>query len=225
MNCDQFEERLNQLLDQRSDVTADVPLQEHAGRCDHCQASYRLWSTFAETSCKNTDHELELAASVSQQSTPRSRLATYGLAAAVLIAAGLQFATLLTGNGQPVASVAPADGTKVRLTDPASEITPGGADASIDPEMVEQVTLSPVWVGGESWWTFVEDGVFVESTKPAFESVRVGVEPLSRSMKRAFAILMFPSSGAVDSATQEQTPVTFREQTSMEFSTTLDQMV
>ena len=44
MNCDDFQARLNRLLDQHADVSGDLALAGHADECDECSDRLRIWA-------------------------------------------------------------------------------------------------------------------------------------------------------------------------------------
>ncbi|MEL6108576.1 MAG: hypothetical protein AAFU85_21430 [Planctomycetota bacterium] len=44
MNCDEFQRRLDSLLDDRADIASDPLLTEHSERCPRCAERLRIWS-------------------------------------------------------------------------------------------------------------------------------------------------------------------------------------
>ena len=48
MNCDQFEQRMQGLLDRRADVGRDRELQTHARQCSCCANRLALWMQINE---------------------------------------------------------------------------------------------------------------------------------------------------------------------------------
>ena len=50
MNCDQFEKRAQQLLDNRSNVRLDIALQHHARECSDCRMALSIYDCFATLS-------------------------------------------------------------------------------------------------------------------------------------------------------------------------------
>ncbi|MCC9599623.1 zf-HC2 domain-containing protein [Stieleria sp. JC731] len=211
MRCEEFDERLNDLLDRREPPESDTELRDHAKRCNRCAETFQLWTAIAGVSeCSPP------VIAKGQQETANlkrvSMLASYALAAVLLIAIGIQFGTSKLGQVATVAQVAPTRIVPYAGHDVVSETQPPAEGEAF----AEDIELLVSWDGGDVLWNFVDEDVFVSSTRPAFETVRVGVEPLSRSMKRAIAILMSQSTPSVESGTPESTPVSFREQTSMD---------
>ncbi len=48
MNCEQFENRIQQQLDKRADLALDAPLQRHARSCRHCAYSLSLYQCLVD---------------------------------------------------------------------------------------------------------------------------------------------------------------------------------
>jgi hypothetical protein len=97
MRCEEFEARLNDLLDLRLDPAEDHPLQLHARKCDDCQAllsSYVQAVTALESmpsrQCDDDLPRLVLAQwSVAPSNTPRGVYAPHLVAAAALLIVSL----------------------------------------------------------------------------------------------------------------------------------------
>ncbi|OYP30310.1 anti-sigma factor family protein [Rhodopirellula sp. MGV] len=212
MNCDQFEERLNELLDQRLPIEGDAQLARHVRHCDRCNETYRLWAAI-EIQPVEGIRQPEFVSERSDRAgwlrvSPAARRGLV-LAAALLVAVGVRLIPMGMLDDAPVAiqNTSVDNGALVIAQSQPVEETVENEDV-LDPVLLH-------WQDSADWWNFVDEEAFVATTKPAFESVRLGVEPIGRSMKRAFAILIFQPTHQVEVTTPEQTPVSFREQTSL----------
>ena len=224
MNCEQFEDRLNEMLDQRESVENDSQLRRHANECFRCDQMIRLWS-----SIEQSVPESELNGIVTPTSKPPSRRA-HAVGAAIAIAAS---ALLIVGPRfiRPENFVAEFDRDEtaaIATTDlPPDSQSLNSVIAETNPSiMVENdPTKVTAWQLVDPWWNFVEEESLVVGTMPAIDSVRAGVEPLGRSMKRAIAILINHSIVPPETVPPQQTPTDFTEQTSMERIATQSRIV
>lgn len=94
MNCDEFQRRLNRLLDDRLDVVTDPLLADHSEHCDSCAEQLRIWSEI----------ECYVSPPVSKpvQSDARAWNSLISLAAAILLCATLLWRPSNDQSPQPV---------------------------------------------------------------------------------------------------------------------------
>ena len=227
MRCDQFQQRLDWLLDQRQDVRQDGSLCRHSEKCDVCRERLEIWDQIDVFVSPDpvAVPRLEESPPVSRQTKSRVKMRLMQSALAVG-AAILLFVSLnpLPQNPLPQNRLGPVGRPESQKVSSTVEIPPESEELSrIESESPDQnppVTMEPagqlVWQSSR-WWTAMSDDQWVSQTLPAVTSVRLGVAPIGRSMKRALSILMIqtnstplsPSAGAPDGG-----PDQFQEQTS-----------
>ncbi|MCS7471567.1 hypothetical protein NZK35_33375 [Stieleria sp. ICT_E10.1] len=231
MRCDQFHDRLDQLLDARQDVGQDALLCDHAEQCQTCRDSLQIWCTIdaivsPEESLSPADAAPPMSSrrSVPMATTGRWATGAWATAAVVLMCVAIAGRWLstdpATGNSESlaIASVI-ADGTFASQI-PAS---PSAAKSAHEPSPGEplqppaQPRAVAISLPTSQWWSVVSDEPWVHHTLPAVNSVRIGVAPIGRSMKQAIAILMI-QSGSTRIDAPNLTPTIpskpFQEQTS-----------
>ena len=225
MRCDQFQQRLDWLLDQRRNVRQDDSLCRHSEKCDVCRERLEIWDQIDVFVSPDplAVSRLEESRPVSRQTKSRVKMRLMQSALAVG-AAILLFVSLNPLRQNPLGPVGQPESQKIAST---LEIPPEpealrelSRIESESPDQNPPVTVEPagqlVWQSSR-WWTAVSDDQWVSQTIPAVTSVRLGVAPIGRSMKRALSILMIqtnstplsPSAGAPDGG-----PDQFQEQTS-----------
>jgi len=177
MNCDEFDQRMQRLIDDRDALADDEPLNAHASRCHDCGQRMYWWGqidSVVSTPVQSADAGLVgasfvdagfAAASSSEADVSAAggkKLFAWSLFAAV--AAGLLVAFLVGTSGH--------DANRT----PVAKQLPASADQPMD-------------VDPARWWRDVQGRDWISQTMPAVQSVRDGVAPLGRSIKHAVAIL------------------------------------
>ncbi|QDV46967.1 hypothetical protein Enr13x_68760 [Stieleria neptunia] len=227
MRCDQFHDRLDQLLDARQDVGRDRLLCDHASHCQTCRDSLQIWSAIDDfvspqepVSPVCAGPPKSAPGSVPIATTGAWATRTWATAAAVLVCVAIAGRWLsgdsLTDKSESsaIASVV-TDGTLAHQT-PAP---PGAVKSAPDPSLGQPSRLptAAISLPTSQWWSVVSDEPWVHHTLPAVNSVRIGVAPIGRSMKQAIAILMIQSDATrIDASNLTPTiqPEPFQEQTS-----------
>lgn len=202
MNCDQFELRMQQLLDDRIDVGSDAPLREHADQCPDCARQLTTWISIDSVLSRSVDADSVVIgrrkknAHTAQRPVRVTLLAT---AALLLVAVTIGRPTNSTPR-VPLADVAMnrlvTDDTNAGEPGTIPAGLPAGADtplrgtASSEQSASEDpLKLAAVWTPTQ-WWMSVAEDDWVTETMPAVDSMREGVAPIGRSMRRAMTILM-----------------------------------
>lgn len=206
MNCDQFQQRMDWILDQRQNVDRDAALMDHAESCETCCQRLQIWSTI---------DDLVLPASVSVSDFgSKLPLMQSALAAAAAI---LLFVTLIpslttdppkTNTIASVVEMSPSSTTGPDARPIINPMSPGTAQST--PQLTWQ---SP------QWWTTMSDERWVSHTIPAVTSVRLGVAPIGRSMRQALSILMIQTHSKQahpSGVTPAVAPNQFKQQSSHE---------
>lgn len=184
MNCDEFQHRMHQCLDDRLSMDSDRDLSRHARQCEFCRVRMQAWSQIASVM---SDRPATPAATapVLMESRPdadsnHSRFAlrnVAGLAAAMLIAmvavwyAASPSSSPLVDSGDGVVDAAGVDEGELMLAQTTSRLDPA------------------------DWWRSVQDRDWVSQTMPTVQSVKDGVAPIGRSLMRAVAILTLGGDG------------------------------
>lgn len=227
MRCDQFHDRLDQLLDARQDVGQDALLCDHADQCQTCRDSLQIWCTIdafvsPEEPLSPADAAPPMPGHRGVPIATTGRWATRAWATAAVVLVYVAIAGRWLSNdsstGTPeslaVASVI-TDGTFASQI-PAS---PGVAERAQATSLNEpsRPPTAAISLPTSQWWSVVSDEPWVHHTLPAVNSVRIGVAPIGRSMKQAIAILMI-QSGSTTIDAPNLTPTIpsepFQEQTS-----------
>ena len=167
MNCDEFDQRMQQLIDDRTALADDEQLTAHANGCPDCGQRMYWWGqidSVVPTAVQSPDRgfagDRSIGADVS--SARRKNLFAWSMFAAV--AAGLLVAFVLGSSRHEAHRT------------PVAKQLPMSVDQHID-------------VDPARWWRDVQDRDWISQTMPAVQSVRDGVAPLGRSIKHAVAIL------------------------------------
>ncbi|PAY19845.1 hypothetical protein CKO51_09000 [Rhodopirellula sp. SM50] len=236
MRCDQFHDRLDQLLDARQDVGQDALLCDHADQCQTCRDSLQIWCTIdafvsPEESLSPADAAPRMPSRRGVPMATTGRWATgawasgaWASAAVILVCVTIagRWGSTDPASGKSesraIASVA-TDGTFA--SQPSA--SPSAAESAQEPSPGEplqpptQPRAAAISLPTSQWWSVVSDEPWVHHTLPAVNSVRIGVAPIGRSMKQAIAILMIQSGSTTIDApnlTPAIQPEPFQEQTS-----------
>lgn len=202
MNCDQFLNRLHQVIDQRDDVSQDAELGSHAAQCDSCGEQLSLWTQIdaaisdeviaiagAEPAAMHRERRAKASAAPWSKSISAAALA----ASLLVLFFGIRF-QMNDSSVEPISEVAKSDASESSETDSSYSGQLASSDAAFlnsplpgmsdsDPEASTRWATSP-------WWNVVQDERWVLTTMPAMNSVGQSVAPIGRSMKQAIAILM-----------------------------------
>ena len=198
MNCDHFDQRLNDLLDEHEDVSEDRQLRNHAENCRDCSDRLRIWLCVDEAlsgsvSLSGNEASPETAATTqpATAATASRRLvvqptfaipAVFTTACAVLLALGV-FSQLRVADHSVVAARVQSE--QVEQPEPSSSnIEPNAFSLSRTPAESKNTLLS------NQIWTVMQDPQWTLESLPAVDSVRQSVAPIGRSMQQAAAILM-----------------------------------
>ena len=167
MNCRQFSERMQRLIDDRSRPETDQRLRRHSRHCADCRQQLETWQCIART--------MPVESSVTEVPRRESwQVAACALACLILIAfvwrsAGGQpemAATQITTGSESQAAAAPTKNDQESRT------------------LLASTEIDPVGI-----WYRMQDQVWVERTMPAVRNVRESVAPLGRSLLQAVTML------------------------------------
>ncbi len=227
MRCDQFHDRLDQLLDARQDVGQDASLCDHANQCQTCRDSLQIWCTIDAFVSPDAARSPADAAALmpGRRGVPTATTGNWATGAWVTAAAVLVCVAIAGRWLSSDPSTATPESSAI-----ASVVT-DGAFASQDPGSPVPVKIaqghpqdqqsrpqaSVISLQTSQWWSAVSDEPWVHHTLPAVNSVRIGVAPIGRSMKQAIAILMIQSDATridAPNLTPAIQPKPFQEQTS-----------
>ncbi len=177
MNCDEFDQRMQQLIDARTALADDEQLTAHANGCPDCGERMYWWGQI--------DSVVPTAVQSPDPSFAGDRFADAGFAGASSIGADVSSARrknlfawsmfAAVAAGLLVAFVLGSSRHEANRT-PVAKQLPTSVDQHID-------------VDPARWWRDVQDRDWISQTMPAVQSVRDGVAPLGRSIKHAVAIL------------------------------------
>lgn len=202
MNCEQFQERMDALLDRREDVTTDAPLLRHAADCSCCRQRLAVWSQisdtvasqpagFQPTGCQPT------VQTASGRDSRRPRInplfnPSRRLASVLAMAAGI---LVLTSLGRWLVPPSQPSNQSIASAELPQQVdAPDSKNTAVNQNSMP--SLSPQaapWQSGR-WWSAMADEQWVHHTIPAVDSVRQGVAPIGRSMRQAVAILLIQSN-------------------------------
>ena len=213
MNCIEFRQRLNDRLDQRLNVEDDQPLRAHRKVCQACDESSRIWFEIgaafdpSAAAMNQSDQAVRPQHRHWSRAASRGLLAVFASAAAILLIAAIQ----VRRSANPVSSTVPPATSPMPQEPLPSELATDNDSVPLRPELL------PVWQT-DQWWNAVAEERWIHQTLPAVDSVRVGVQPLGRTMRRAIAILMIqnetnPLNPSPESARSSSQLI--REQTSI----------
>ncbi|MEM8667578.1 MAG: hypothetical protein AAGG48_08695 [Planctomycetota bacterium] len=162
MNCDRFEDRMNELLDRHESVADDATLQAHASYCECCHQKLMIWQ------------QIDGITPLVSQEEPADRNSWSRIA---VLAAGIALAIVLTWNYQ-----------RERFT--TVQVSPNPA-ASAQVESRIPSPASQLGIDPNQWWQSVEPGQWIAQTMPTVRTVQESVEPLRRSFQQAVDLLTF----------------------------------
>jgi hypothetical protein len=167
MNCDEFEQRMQRLIDDRGAVSQDAQLTAHASCCDDCGDRMYWWQQIESVvapAVPSPDPGVTASGSADTAATSAGRKQLFAWSTLAAVAAGLLVAFLVDTSRRD------AKRTPVATNMPA----PAAPATDVDPAR---------------WWRDVQDRDWIGQTMPAVQSVRAGVAPLGRSIRHAVAIL------------------------------------
>ena len=206
MKCEQFWHRMDVLLDERQDVGRDPLLCDHAKDCEPCRQRQRLCSDIEAFALENR-------AACSDDASKTSRVSGFPLRYATLLATAAAILICVAWGGRMI----PTDQTTFDAPLATSGVSPAVPPTSQNVAEFSQHNALPIWQSGQ-WWSALSEDQWVSHTLPAVNSVRIGVAPVGRSMKQAFAILMIqtgqPTIETPGSMTPELQVAPYGEQTS-----------
>lgn len=214
MNCDQFQSRMDSLLDSRHDITQDESLGQHSESCPMCEERLRVWGKISdviavEAVAKTSPDRIRLPVFMTALKTPQ-------LAGVVAIAAAILVFVSIGDWSRPLTS--PENQQVALLTDGnAAPPHPSDSDANEEILLAAAPQARMPWQSDGWWTTTMPDEQWVHNTMPGVISVGQGVAPIGRSMKQAFAILMIqrrPANSDRSPVSPTVQPEPFSEQTS-----------
>jgi hypothetical protein len=214
MNCHEFQNRLDRILDERGDFSHDARLLDHSRECDSCRQSLELW--------QGIDFALQTPRASTQRFAERDpvkvTIAVGALAAAMLLIASAGTAWLSTPWNTPGAPVSPLVERFPQETGSPPEQSSQRivANSALAPETIVAVfdgVRRPLAVKSdaeaEAFWGTLQSDQWMVHTMPAVNSVREGVAPIGRSVRRALAILLTdtPETSLQESPRSKEVPV------------------
>ena len=211
MNCDQFQSRMDSLLDMRCDVSKDELLGRHAQTCSACAERLCVWGRISEVVLMEAEPVNRSVRRFSPNAS-RSKNKVVYVGVVAVAAAVVLFVSIgrwrFPNSAQPrVASAIDWDAH----WDAPSDAGDGQEN------LVSAAPQARLLWQSEGWWTTMPDEQWVHYTMPGVDTVRQGVAPIGRSMKQAIAILMIqtqPSAVNTSPVSTEVTPEPYSEQTS-----------
>lgn len=170
MNCHRFEQRMNELLDQRLPLESDSLIQSHLQQCPSCRDRLLTWQPIGELYAQSPSHRTSIS----------SRLVVSALAAGIIFALVVPFGLLRHGD-DPTAMLPPVVAPEAEVDIAATELPSPVAD--LDDA-----------VDSHQWWRNVQPGDWIAQTMPTVRSVQEGVAPIGRSFMQAVNLLTLGSS-------------------------------
>ena len=191
MNCDEFEKRIQQLLDRRRNLAADVRLRRHARRCHHCrairQAYLRLFEGLSRLEPPARDkgfseRVVQLAQPVGTRTwteTWRSRrfMAAWSAIALVLLVA-LTLIPRFRGRDSYLSGLVRPGPSEPEIAEPAG---PEFAEPTQNPSVELHLpwpAQDPEWL---LFWERFSDRMTGETAEP-LEVITEGLRPLATSL-------------------------------------------
>lgn len=214
MNCDQFQQRVHFLLDERKELAEDAALNEHAVRCPACNTQLQLWPKINASLLAGqmnqsslpiapvpTQHTVSAETGKINPVTPqRHGVTPAGFAKVSLgglaITASLLFLAVSNQFGDSIPSIETSNlGDPIVNTQTIDDVASQPALATSDTgsyaaSLAASDPTSRSNSDSPAWWSMVQEERWVLSTIPAMNSVSQSVAPLGRSMKQALTILM-----------------------------------
>ncbi|NND96064.1 MAG: hypothetical protein HKN47_01905 [Pirellulaceae bacterium] len=204
MNCNDFDDWLQQQLDERSGLQMSDEIGQHVDRCDHCRGHWNAWQQIAAT--LPVDDGFKAVEKVLDRQVPAVRVSVWtsardAVALVAALAAILMVSFFIRGSETATQSVAQVDhdhaigagvmtgAGAVNHADGASQS--GHADrlsspSESDPRTAERKSPD---MDPSLWWRRIQSRDWIAQTMPAMQSVRDGVAPLGRSLVNAVTIL------------------------------------
>lgn len=193
MSCDQFADRLNELLDDRVSPSQDQPLLSHAASCCSCDARLQIACQLDAISFVTVDGDQDPASTDNPDVIAcgklgpiprRTRARKNGLRVAMTLAG---VAAVLALMLVPIGSDLP-DGSGQQATSSVSDnvVISVAPVASSDSVAWWRPADGKPWTDGDHW---TDAKQWIDRSMPAVESVREGVAPIGRSLRRAVRIL------------------------------------
>ncbi|QDT02703.1 hypothetical protein K227x_10810 [Rubripirellula lacrimiformis] len=181
--CDAFEDSVQRCLDQRQSPLADERLVQHAQLCSRCHQRLQAW-TQVQSYVTRSETGLDSVAGGTALHAPIGR--TGGLSRRF---GGLMTAAVVAGLT--------LTGWSYYRSHSADQSV---ADASMlgDARLMSVADGSDIHLAGDDllfWWQGVQQRDWIQQTMPAVRSVREGVAPVGRSLRRAVTILATGSQG------------------------------
>lgn len=223
MNCQQFDQQLNDLLDRRDCPADNSQLRSHAETCAQCRCKMAVWSVMetghSEASGNVTPHALPENGSP-ENGSPEPSLSEPSLNDPSLSELSLNEPSLnepsLVGGGRMIA-LAGAQKWAIAIaavvliwfrwgpapTTPPNRVAVASANRSAPNQSASMERPSEplpsslamtVEASAANWWQDVQTRDWVGQTMPAVKSMRDGVAPLGRSLMRAVTILAIGGS-------------------------------
>lgn len=261
MRCDQFQSRMDLLLDGRESPERDPDLISHSEQCDACARKLVFWRQIHQVvdganaggnavageprilfpspvGRPHRDSQSQQSANAPANNAPANNAPVktrwqpvkwhwIAIAASLFVVGNVALSrysqrgtdrlvlsqsfgvqdssspeSLLNTQGAVLPS-AKQESTEV------FDFDTGSADRTVVPGLSWQRT---------QWWSMMDEAAWIRHTRPAVDSVRAGVAPLERSMRRAFAILMIQtkSIGSSDAPVESsENALPFKKQTSL----------
>lgn len=228
MRCDQFDQRLQNLLDRRSRPEWDASLRAHAVKCDDCASKLdlqrRLFATlrsdtqrFARRSVPfppSHAHSASLctsALSEHQNSRPTQVAHPYlrwSVAAACLLLISLSALALRSPLPRAAREFANAEPPAQELVSPQGNVVANRlalAPAVLDPTTLRPVAGEPPLVVLGPIWTSVEYHFVatVDERRTSLESIAGGLRPVTDSLTTAMEVLRRTFFSAADPAPEK----------------------
>lgn len=221
MNCEQFQDRLDDCLDLRQDPTDDRHLNDHAGHCQRCHQILQIWQ--AANLCFNTPAACTADASSNQtvtlatQPTRNRQRTLLACAAAILLIALLPQANRVwSPAGTTMTASVPPDTLDQATLDQATpeQITAAGTPAPNDHSAGNHGYTPVQTMSGQTfaghhptrnlqltdphWWngSLQEGRQWVDqalpTVQPAVDSMGERVATIGRRFKRLMASILLP---------------------------------
>lgn len=210
MNCDQFQERLDDCLDLRESPADDWHLTEHARHCQRCQRVLQVWQAADLCFNSHADGAVESAGGqtvvLPTQTAPnRQRTVLVMSAAAMLLIAALPLATrlwgpagaTLTASGQPGSLEQISSDFAAGDSAPApSDLAAAGHRYPGDHAFAGHRATSNLQLTDPHWWngSLQEGRQWVDqaypTVQPAVDSMGERVATIGRRFKRVMASIL-----------------------------------
>jgi Putative zinc-finger len=187
--CEDFRQRLNEVVDQRVDPREDRALRQHASRCPSCGCELEAWVQIQSIYLGWPQNQTNVGAS------PRN--ISWGIlvatAAAILFGAvGSYFAL----RDQPETLVSIDSNEPLPQSTQGSELanfSVSGNTSSTNPTSLTSdgslISFGNRSTSVEDLWLLVQQRDWIDQSMPTVRKVRESVAPLGRSLRKAVSIL------------------------------------